>query len=471
MRLARRMVGEDDCARELVQEALLQAYLSLETLRDGERFGAWLCGIVANLGRDQLRTKPPVLPLVGEVEASGPDPQQRAEGRQLRQRLAAAMERLTPKIRAAARLYYFEHYSIAQIARQLGIAPGAVKARLHQGRQRLRGNLGALYEELYAGQNQLRSGQMEKAEIGDVIKQGDNCLVVLVTGEGDRCLPITIGAAEGFALALGLKGLTPARPQSLNFAARLLGATGGRLEEVRIEQLKDHVFYAVARVRAGDRVEAVDCRPSDGMALAVQTEAPLFIAGEVMEAAGRALPDETRAAMGQGLEDIAQIHARRSADPGPRPDFDAGAGEEGGGSVAVRLLRARGRVEAQILENLQVGQVVSLGPQAKGSILTVGTDEYWGKIVVYGPVYAFAVDRPAGPMEDSGEGELATLEMGRGWLPGEAAAVLTSGDTVKFAQPVGRPVALVAGDRLLGRGEVVQVDKCFGVRLTVVGGD
>src|SRR6266508_4854906 len=53
--LARRLLGDPLEAEDVVQEALLQAYLGLEELRAPERFGAWLCGIAANLAKMRLR--------------------------------------------------------------------------------------------------------------------------------------------------------------------------------------------------------------------------------------------------------------------------------------------------------------------------------------------------------------------------------------------------------------------------------
>jgi RNA polymerase sigma factor (sigma-70 family) len=53
--VARQMIGDQEIAQELMQEALLQAYLSLRSLREDERFQAWLHGIVRNVCRNYLR--------------------------------------------------------------------------------------------------------------------------------------------------------------------------------------------------------------------------------------------------------------------------------------------------------------------------------------------------------------------------------------------------------------------------------
>jgi RNA polymerase sigma factor (sigma-70 family) len=54
-RIARRLISQDACAQELVQESMLQAYLSIQQLRDPARFKGWLCGIVLNVCRSYLR--------------------------------------------------------------------------------------------------------------------------------------------------------------------------------------------------------------------------------------------------------------------------------------------------------------------------------------------------------------------------------------------------------------------------------
>src|SRR6266571_372673 len=59
MRVARGMVRNEDVAQELVQEAMLQAYLSLDRLREDDRFGSWLHGIVLNVCRHYLRDRGP----------------------------------------------------------------------------------------------------------------------------------------------------------------------------------------------------------------------------------------------------------------------------------------------------------------------------------------------------------------------------------------------------------------------------
>ena len=117
-------------------------------------------------------------------------------------------------------------------------------------------------------------------------------VVVLRDAGGRRILPIWIGEWEGAALAMGLRDYQVPRPLTYRFTASLLEALGAELEEVRIEALRGDTFFAVAKVRSGDNTYEVDARPSDAMALAAVTGCPIFVAEEVMEKAGQAIPEE-----------------------------------------------------------------------------------------------------------------------------------------------------------------------------------
>jgi bifunctional DNase/RNase len=93
---------------------------------------------------------------------------------------------------------------------------------------------------------------------------------------------------------------------TFKFMASLLEATGAELDEVRVEALKEDTFYAVAKLRGGGRVEEVDARPSDAIALALHTGSPIYVLEELLERAGKDLPEEVGTApqLGKGLDSI-----------------------------------------------------------------------------------------------------------------------------------------------------------------------
>jgi len=345
-RIALAMVTSEDVAGELVQEAMLQAYLSLDHLRDADRFRGWLYGIVLNVCRSHIRDQKTVL-LSWEAMAGGvqfeamhfpsttPDPQEIAEEQELQRAIREAVNALSPKNRAATLLFYYGGLSLQEIATTLGASVGAVKGRLHKARKQLREQLLPVYSYGVPTDRERRPA-MVKVTIADVVRAGDVAgawsedfhVVVLLDEAGRRILPIWIGPFEGAEIARHLLERSTFRPMTFNFMASLLGAAGVGLEEVRIEALKEDVFYATARLRTGDTVQEVDARPSDAMALALRVGSPIYVAGEVMEKAGIDLPASAGAKprLGRGLESIARTWAeeeqRRAAPPHPCPAPD-----------------------------------------------------------------------------------------------------------------------------------------------------
>lgn len=114
-------------------------------------------------------------------------------------------------------------------------------------------------------------------------------LVLLREVGGDRYLPIWIGAVEATAIAFAQEGVEPPRPLTHDLLKDMLVALGRQVQQVRITDLLDGVFYAV--IDLGDGVE-VSARPSDAIALALRCEAPILGAEEVLEAAGVPVADE-----------------------------------------------------------------------------------------------------------------------------------------------------------------------------------
>jgi RNA polymerase sigma factor (sigma-70 family) len=298
------IIARAEIACELAQEAMLQAYLSLEHLRDDTRFKSWLYGITLNVCRSYLREQKSdalsIEALLGGVRADHlallesstmVDPQIVAEEQELHRLVLHAVESLSPKDRVATLMFYYEQLSMEEIAAILGISVVAVKGRLHRARKQLRELLLPLYRELHPAVQ--RRKKMIKARINAVrINMATQQRVVILQDEpGRHALFIWIAHAEAYSIAMGLKGEATPRPLTMQFVANILKATGVQLEEVRIEALKDEIFYAIAKVRSGDNVQEIDVRPSDALALAVYTSSPIYIAEEVMERAGVPVPE------------------------------------------------------------------------------------------------------------------------------------------------------------------------------------
>ena len=114
-------------------------------------------------------------------------------------------------------------------------------------------------------------------------------IVLLREADGDRYLPIWIGAVEATAIAFAQQGVLPVRPLTHDLLKDVLSAVGQELSQVRITDLRDGVFYALLVFASGVEVSA---RPSDAIALALRTGTPIFGADAVLAEAGIAIPDE-----------------------------------------------------------------------------------------------------------------------------------------------------------------------------------
>jgi len=321
------MVTHDDIAREMAQEALLRAYLSLDRLREDGAFRSWLYGIVLNVCRSYLRDQKTVFfsweALAGGLQfnavpfsITAPDPQEAAEERELHRRVLKVVKTLPPKSRAATLLFYYEQLSLQEIAAILGVSVTAVKGRLHKARKRLAEQLWALYAEMErAVPIEARRQAMVKVTIADVVKREQageqpghprvHYIIVLLDEAGRRALTIWVGPWEGIALAVGLRGVSTPRPLTFNLIVSLLEAAGAKIDEVRVEALKEGTFYGVVKLRSGDTIQEVDARPSDALALAALTGSPIFAAEEVLTRAGIAIPAEvSNMPSGKGVDSI-----------------------------------------------------------------------------------------------------------------------------------------------------------------------
>ena len=114
-------------------------------------------------------------------------------------------------------------------------------------------------------------------------------IVLLREVEGDRYLPIWIGAVEATAIAFAQQGVVPPRPLTHDLLKDVLAATGNELTEVRITDVKDGVFFATLVLGSGVEIGA---RPSDSIALALRTGSRIVCAEEVLDEVGLAVPAE-----------------------------------------------------------------------------------------------------------------------------------------------------------------------------------
>lgn len=101
-----------------------------------------------------------------------------------------------------------------------------------------------------------------------------------------RLLPIAVGEFEAAAIQMQLGGESPLRPISHDLLASLLGELTIPVRRVVIHSVEAQVFHASVVIQRPGRLREVDCRPSDGLALALRTDAPVYITRELLEQTG-----------------------------------------------------------------------------------------------------------------------------------------------------------------------------------------
>ena len=124
----------------------------------------------------------------------------------------------------------------------------------------------------------------------------DTPVVLLRESNGERMLPIFIGLPEAKAIGLAMAGQDPPRPMTHDLLATLLDTFSVAVEQVVVTDLRDRTFFAEVTLRGPVGIEVVSARPSDAIALAVRTGAPVLVAEEVVDEAGFVPPPSDESA-------------------------------------------------------------------------------------------------------------------------------------------------------------------------------
>ncbi|MDY0082395.1 MAG: DUF151 domain-containing protein [Ignavibacteriaceae bacterium] len=116
--------------------------------------------------------------------------------------------------------------------------------------------------------------------------------ILLKEINGARRLPIIIGAFEAQAIALEMERIKPPRPLTHDLLKVLIDNLGANVIEIIVNELKENTFFAKIVLESSGLTNEIDARPSDAIALAVRTDAPIFVSEVVMETAAFLPSDE-----------------------------------------------------------------------------------------------------------------------------------------------------------------------------------
>jgi bifunctional DNase/RNase len=133
-------------------------------------------------------------------------------------------------------------------------------------------------------------------------------IVLLKEREGERFLPIWIGAMEATAIAFALQGIVTARPMTHDLMKNLLEEIGVRVDRVVITELRDGTFYAVIQMQQNGSSFEVSSRPSDAIALAVRVNVPVFANEDVLSEASIVIRDDEEQEVEKFREFLDQVN-------------------------------------------------------------------------------------------------------------------------------------------------------------------
>ena len=107
-------------------------------------------------------------------------------------------------------------------------------------------------------------------------------VVILKDMDGSHYLPILIGPFEATAIALALEGAPVPRPLSHDLMRSILQTLEATLEQVIIHDIRDSTFFAKLVVRSDGELQEIDARPSDGIALALRMQTPIYVSDKIV---------------------------------------------------------------------------------------------------------------------------------------------------------------------------------------------
>lgn len=108
-------------------------------------------------------------------------------------------------------------------------------------------------------------------------------IVILRDKDGQRVLPIWVGIFEANAIAQQIENVAPPRPMTHDLLRNVIHDLKASVEKIVVSDLQENTFYALIYLEVRGETIAIDARPSDAIALALRTRAPIFVEETVIE--------------------------------------------------------------------------------------------------------------------------------------------------------------------------------------------
>ena len=238
------ILGSFELAEDAAQEAFIQAYHDLKTLREPQAFPAWLRRLVFKHCDRQIRGKRlKTVPLDAVLQApsEAPDPMQATVQRELRQRVIDAIRSLPEHERSAVSLFYINGYSQAEVGEFLDVPAKTVKSRLYSARKKLRERMVDMVEDTL--KVNAPADSFTKATIDKIVGQAEELIKQRELKEAEELL------RKGLAM-------TPDHPPALLLLNRSLMG-GGVYKEDRWDLLPEIAENGRKILASGDADEYI----------------------------------------------------------------------------------------------------------------------------------------------------------------------------------------------------------------------
>ncbi len=315
------IVSDFEVARDLAQEAFVQAFRRLGQLRRAANFVAWLRALTRNTCRMWLRRpRPNTVPMDAAAGESVGDP---SDASAVKATVEAALATLPEQARLVLTLFYIDGLTHDDISRFLGTSTSAVTARLHRARERLRKELVAMIGDAFEREyltDDFTDAVVQQVTVKNVgWDPSGKPLVTLVTEDEKALLPIWIGFFEADSIAAGLSEEEPSEINAHDTIIKALKAFNVTIDQVVVDRLEGSTYYATIVARRGKRtVRKIDARPSDAIALALRTKAPMYVVNAVMD----------KSALRERDREKARPVPESGIEIGPREAREGGEGDE-----------------------------------------------------------------------------------------------------------------------------------------------
>lgn len=152
----------------------------------------------------------------------------------------------------------------------------------------------------------LAAGDFRSVKVQAVVRdpRTGQPVALLTDPHAQRAMPIWIGESEAMALEAALQGTVSKRPMTHDLLHSVISKLRASLEEVRVTELKEEIYYASILLKGPEGMVQVDARPSDAMVLAVKTGRPISVEKSLFEARSVLLPRASLEIYGMEVQEL-----------------------------------------------------------------------------------------------------------------------------------------------------------------------